>query len=42
VLVTDTDPAPAWLAVPGLLIVATLVLAYAAVSARRAEISYGE
>src|SRR5215472_12258591 len=42
VLVTDTDPAPAWLAVPGLLIVATLVLVYAAVSARRAEISYGE
>jgi len=42
VLVTDTDPAPAWLAVPGLLIVATLVLAYAAISARRAEISYGE
>ena len=42
VLVTDTDPAPAWLAIPGLLIVATLVLAYAAISARHAEISYGE
>jgi hypothetical protein len=42
VLVTETDPTPAWLAVPGLLIVALVVLTYAAVSARRAEISYGE
>ena len=42
VLVTDTDPASAWIAVPGLLVVAMLVLAYAAISARRVEISYGE
>ena len=42
VLVTDTDPTPAWLAIPGLLLVAMMVLAYAAVSARRGEISYGE
>lgn len=42
VLVTDTDPASAWIAVPGLLIVAMLVLAFAAYSSRRAEISYGE
>ena len=42
VLVTDTNPAPAWIAVPGLLLVSTLVLAYAAYSARRAEINYGE
>jgi len=42
VLVTDTDPTPIWLAVPGLLIVALAVLTYAAISARRAEISYGE
>ncbi len=41
-LVTDTDPAPAWLAVPGLLIVSAIVLVYAARSARRAEISYSE
>jgi len=42
VLVTDTNPAPAWIAVPGLLLVSTLVLAYAAYSARRAEINYSE
>lgn len=42
VLVTDTDPSPAWVAVPGLLIVATLILVYAAISARRGEINYGE
>jgi ABC-type transport system involved in multi-copper enzyme maturation permease subunit len=41
-LMVDTDPIPATLAVPGLLLVALAVLAYAAVSARRAEISYGE
>jgi ABC-type transport system involved in multi-copper enzyme maturation permease subunit len=41
-LAVDTDPTPAWLAIPGLLIVAMAVLTYAAMSARRAEISYGE
>jgi hypothetical protein len=38
--VIETDPTPAWLAIPGLLTVAALLLAYAAVSARRAEINY--
>jgi hypothetical protein len=42
VLVVDIDPSPAWIAVPGLLVVSLAVLAYAAYSARRAEISYGE
>jgi len=42
VLVTETNPTPAWLAVPGLLIVALAVLTYTALAARRAEISYGE
>jgi len=42
ILVVDIDPTPAWLAVPGLLIVAMAVLTYAAFTARRAEISYGE
>src|SRR5215469_5589627 len=37
-LITDTDPAPAWLAIPGLILVSMLILAYAAWSARRAEI----
>jgi hypothetical protein len=41
-LITDTDPAPAWLAIPGLILVSMLILGYAAWSARRAEISYGE
>lgn len=42
VLVVDTDPTPAWIAVPGLLIVTLLILAYTASSARRAQISYSE
>ncbi len=42
VLVVDTDPTPAWLAVPGLLLVSLLILAWAAMSARRAQISYAE
>jgi len=41
-MVIDADPAPLWLAVPGLLAVALLLLAYTAISARHAEISYGE
>ncbi len=40
VMAISADPTPAWVAIPGLLGVAALVLAYAAVSARRAEISY--
>jgi ABC-type transport system involved in multi-copper enzyme maturation permease subunit len=42
VMVIETDPTPAWLAVPGLLAVAAILLVYAAVSARQTEISYGE
>jgi hypothetical protein len=42
VLVVNADPTPAWLAIPGLLVVASAVLAYAAIAARKAEISYGE
>ena len=42
VMVIETDPTPAWLAVPGLLAVAAILLVYAAVSARQVEISYGE
>jgi ABC-type transport system involved in multi-copper enzyme maturation permease subunit len=41
-LMVDTDPISAHYAVPGLLLVALAILTYAAFSARRAEISYGE
>ena len=37
-----SDPVPAWLAVPGLLLVSLLVLFYAAVKARQMEVSYSE
>jgi ABC-2 family transporter protein len=37
-----TEPTPAWLAIPGLLIVSALVLAWAAARARKLEISYSE
>ncbi len=42
VLMTETDPTPAWLAVPGVLAVAAFLLIYAAISARQTEINYGE
>ena len=42
VMVIDADPTPAWIAVPGLLAVALLLLAYSAISSRGTEISYGE
>ncbi len=42
VMVTVTDPTPLWVAVPGLLALALILLAYAAVSARNTEISYGD
>ena len=42
VMVIETDPTPAWLAVPGLLAVALALLVYAAITARQTEISYGE
>jgi ABC-type transport system involved in multi-copper enzyme maturation permease subunit len=41
-LATMTEPTPAWLAIPGLLIVSALVLAYAATKARKLEVSYSE
>ena len=41
-MVIAADPTPAWLAVGGLLAVSALLLAYTALSARTAEISYGE
>ena len=41
-MVIETDPASAWVAIPGLLAVAALLLIYAGISARQAEISYGE
>jgi hypothetical protein len=40
IMAINADPTPPWVAIPGLLGVAALVLAYAAVSSRRAEISY--
>lgn len=42
VMVIDTDPTPFWIAVPGLLAVALILLVYSAISARQTEISYGE
>jgi hypothetical protein len=42
VMVVETDPTPFWLAVPGLLAVALILLVYSAVAARQLEISYGE
>ena len=42
IMVIDADPTPAWLAIPGLLVLSMIVLAYTAVSARQTEINYGE
>jgi hypothetical protein len=42
IMVIDIDPPPAWLAITGLVAVAALILTYAAISARRAEIDYSE
>ncbi len=42
IIAVVSDPVPAWLAVPGLLLVSLLVLFYAAVKAREMEVSYGE
>ncbi len=41
-LVQEADPVPAWLAIPGLLLVSGLAMAYAAYRARGIEISYAE
>ncbi len=42
VIVVDIDPTPVWIAVPGLLAVAALLVAYTAITARHGEINYGE
>lgn len=42
VMVIVSDPTPAWVAVPGLIVLSMLVLAYGALMARQTEISYGE
>lgn len=42
VIVVEADPSPFWIAVPGLLMVAGILLIYSAISARQTEISYGE
>jgi ABC-type transport system involved in multi-copper enzyme maturation permease subunit len=41
-LVVDADPIPGAIAVPGLLLVALAILAYAAYAARKTEVAYGE
>src|ERR1041385_4788554 len=41
-MVIEADPAPFWIAVPGLLAVALILLVYSGISARQTEISYGE
>ncbi|HEY2016034.1 MAG TPA: ABC transporter permease [Bryobacteraceae bacterium] len=42
VMVVEADPSPFWIAVPGLLLVAGILLVYSGISARQTEISYGE
>jgi len=37
-----TNPTPAWIAIPGLLILIAVVLAVACFSVRRMEVNYGE
>jgi hypothetical protein len=37
-----TNPTPAWIAIPGLLILTVVVLFVACLSVRRMEVSYGE
>ncbi len=41
-MVIDAEATPFWIAVPGLLAVTAILLVYSAISARQAEISYGE
>ena len=41
-MVIDADPTPMWLAVPGLLLLSMIILAYTAMTARASEINYGE
>jgi hypothetical protein len=41
-MVIDADPTPFWIAVPGLLMVTLILLAYSGLSARHTEISYSD
>ena len=41
VMVIDAEPSPMWVAIPGLLAVAVILLIYSAISARQTEINYG-
>lgn len=42
IIAVAAEPTPAWLAIPGLLILSALVLAYAAKQAHKLEVSYSE
>jgi ABC-type transport system involved in multi-copper enzyme maturation permease subunit len=42
IMITDTEPTPAWLAILGLFAVGAILLAYSAAAARQGEINYGE
>src|SRR4051794_13381074 len=42
VMVIEADPTPFWIAVPGLLMVTLILLAYSGLSARHTEISYSD
>jgi ABC-type transport system involved in multi-copper enzyme maturation permease subunit len=41
-MVIEADPTPFWIAVPGLLLLSAIFLAYSGLAARQTEISYGE
>lgn len=41
-IAVEADPTPAWLAIPGLLLLAALVLVYAGLAVRKLEITYSE
>jgi ABC-type transport system involved in multi-copper enzyme maturation permease subunit len=41
-MVIEADPTPFWVAVPGLLLLSAILLAYSGLAARQTEISYGE
>ena len=41
-MVIEADPTPFWIAVPGLLLLSAILLAYSGLAARQTEISYGE
>ena len=42
IMVIDADPTPMWLALPGLILLSMIIIAYTAMSARQTEINYGE